>query len=46
MFARIIFYFLKNFIVEYMIKWLINNRNDILKKYPEADSELSLWKYI
>ena len=29
--------------MQYMIEWLRNNRNDILKKYPEADPELSFF---
>ncbi|MDO6643008.1 hypothetical protein ACNPQK_07700 [Acinetobacter guillouiae] len=29
--------------MQYMIEWLRNNRNDILQKYPEADPELSFF---
>ncbi|QNW95826.1 hypothetical protein IC800_06175 [Acinetobacter seifertii] len=29
--------------MQYMIEWLRTNRNDILKKYPEADPELSFF---
>ncbi len=28
-------------VMQYMIEWLRTNRNEILKKYPEADPELS-----
>ncbi|QNX59510.1 hypothetical protein [Acinetobacter seifertii] len=29
--------------MQYMIEWLRTNRNDILKKYPEAEPELSFF---
>lgn len=29
--------------MQYMIEWLRKNRNEILKKYPEADPELSFF---
>lgn len=29
--------------MQYMIEWLRNNRNEILHKYPEADPELSFF---
>nr|EQN29882.1 hypothetical protein HMPREF0014_04578 [Acinetobacter sp. RUH 2624] len=29
--------------MQYMIEWLRTNRNEILKKYPEADPELSFF---
>ncbi len=30
-------------VMQYMIVWLRTNRNEILKKYPEADPELSFF---
>lgn len=31
--------------MQYMIEWLRANRNDILKKYPEAEPELSFFSF-